>query len=184
MATEHWRYEKLDEDGKLKHCPQDDLKAKETGKYIINLPQWFDENPAERIRLGWIKHYYKEPKELKEELEYNPATQFIVSTTRVIDEYTCEAVTSTPASIPYPPLTPKTHPVPARTVTKAPLCPRAVGGSAAEAPTHRPHLEPPAPSTQTSSHPSGPAGSPFVLLFPRVGPGPRPFPAGASSGLQ
>lgn len=93
-------------------------------------------------------------------------------------------VTSTPASIPYPPLTPKTHPVPARTVTKAPLCPRAVGGSAAEAPTHRPHLEPPAPSTQTSSHPSGPAGSPFVLLFPRVGPGPRPFPAGASSGLQ
>lgn len=90
MATEHWHYEKLDEDGKLKHCPQDDLKAKETGKYIINLPQWFDENPAERIRLGWIKHYYKQPKEIKEELKYNPATQFVVSTTKMIDEYTCE----------------------------------------------------------------------------------------------
>lgn len=90
MATEHWHYEKLDKDGKLKHCPINDLKAEETGKFIINLPQYFDENPAERIRLGWIKHYTKTVKEVREELQYDPITQFTVSTTKMIDEYTCE----------------------------------------------------------------------------------------------
>ena len=90
MATEHWHYEKLDKDGKLKQCPINDLKAEETGKFIINLPQYFDENPEERIQRGWIKHYTKTVKEIKEEIQFDPVSQFVVSTPRMIDEYTCE----------------------------------------------------------------------------------------------
>lgn len=90
MATEHWHYEKLDAEGKLRHCPQNDLKAEETGKFVINLPQYFDENPEERIQRGWVKHYTKSYKEIKEELQYDPITQFVVTTPRMIDEFTCE----------------------------------------------------------------------------------------------
>ena len=90
MATNHWYYEKLDKDGKLKRAPMHDENGKVTGKHIINLKCWFDENPAERIRLGWIKHYTKTRKELKEEMQWDPQTQFLVSTAKMVDEYTCE----------------------------------------------------------------------------------------------
>ena len=83
-----WHYEKLDENYKLKHAPMNDLDGKITGRYVFGLKQWFDENPEERKRLGWIKHIHYDRKDI----EYNPRTQYITTTTRQIDEYTVEDV--------------------------------------------------------------------------------------------
>lgn len=83
-----WTYEKLDEDYKVKYCPQNDSDGKITGKIIIGLPAWFDENPEERIRLGWIKHIHHDEKEV----EYNKQTQYVVCSTVNIDDYTIEDV--------------------------------------------------------------------------------------------
>ena len=59
MAELKWRYEKLDEHGNVKMLPANDSKGEITGKFIIGLPEYFDEHPEERIRLGWIKHIEK-----------------------------------------------------------------------------------------------------------------------------
>ena len=85
-----WRYEKLDEEGKMHYCPANDTDGKVTGHIVINVKAWFDENPEERKRLGWIKHiYYETNEELMADLpDYDPATQYLVEGTRTIDEYT------------------------------------------------------------------------------------------------
>lgn len=88
MST--WFYEKLDEDLKIKRAPYHDADGKVTGKHIINLKAYFDENPAERIRLGWIKHIQLTHKEIKEQYPHNPMTHFIMVTTKPVDEYTVE----------------------------------------------------------------------------------------------
>ena len=90
MAEKQWYYEKLDENGKIRRAPQNDTDGKITGKHIINLPQWFDENPAERIRLGYIKHYFKTSKEIEEQYHPNHQMQFVMATARMIDANTCE----------------------------------------------------------------------------------------------
>lgn len=77
-------YEKLDEDMNIERCPMDDKDGSITGKIIIGLQRYFDENPEERIRLGWIKHIVPDRKEV----EYNPQTQFILTTQQQIDPYT------------------------------------------------------------------------------------------------
>lgn len=84
-----WRYEKMGEDLKIERCPQDDKDGKVTGKCIINLPKWFDENPAERIRLGWTKHITYDDKEIKEKWPHTQS-QYLVSSPRQVDEYTIE----------------------------------------------------------------------------------------------
>ena len=88
MANEiTYRYEKWDtEKGEVIYCPQDDKDKSVTGRYIMGVPKWFDENPEERIRLGWIKHITHS----NNEVEYNKQTQFIVWTTKQIDPYTIE----------------------------------------------------------------------------------------------
>ena len=86
MAEQKWYYEKLDEEGKIKRCPVNDPKGEITGKFIVNLPAYFDENPEERIRLGWIKHIEHYPKEV----EYNRQTQYLQRGYKQIDEYTIE----------------------------------------------------------------------------------------------
>lgn len=83
-----YNYEKF-ENGEVKSCPMDDKDGAVTGRYILNLPKWFDENPEERKRLGWIKHITHNNDEL---LGFNPQTQFIVKSTKTIDEYTIEDV--------------------------------------------------------------------------------------------
>ena len=88
MST--WYYEKLDEDLKIKHAPYHDIDGKVTGKHIINLKAYFDENPEERIRLGWIKHIQLTHKEIKEQYPHNLMTHFVMTTTKPIDEYTVE----------------------------------------------------------------------------------------------
>ena len=60
-----WRYEKLNpETGKLELCPMNDLDGTETGKIILNVHAYFDENPDERIRLGWTKHIEHDAKDM------------------------------------------------------------------------------------------------------------------------
>ena len=85
--AETYYYEKYDPDtGKVTRCPTDDKDAGVTGKIILNLPRYFDENPEERKRLGWIKHITHDTREI----DYNRQSQFLVCTPRQIDEYTIE----------------------------------------------------------------------------------------------
>lgn len=88
MAELTWVYEKLDEDGKIKHLPQNDSKGEITGKFIIGLPEYFDEHPEERKRLGWIKHI----RHNINDVPYNKQTQYVRSNVIQIDEYTVEDV--------------------------------------------------------------------------------------------
>lgn len=87
MAEEpKWRYEKLDENGNVKWAPQNDADAKITGHHVFGLKAWFDENPEERKRLGWIKHITHN----MEDIVYDHATQYLVNAPKRIDEYTIE----------------------------------------------------------------------------------------------
>ena len=86
MARREWDYVRLDEEGKIRYCPINDSSGKITGKYIINLREYFDENPEERIRLGWIKHIHHDVSEI----EYNKQTQYLEKGYRQVDEYTIE----------------------------------------------------------------------------------------------
>lgn len=88
--AEMYDYEKFNaETGEVEGCPQDDKDGKITGKFILNVPKWFDENPEERIRLGWVKHIRHNQKEIA---DFDSQTQFIVTSKKVIDEYTVEDV--------------------------------------------------------------------------------------------
>lgn len=88
MAELTWVYEKLDEDGEIKHLPRNDSKGEITGKFIIGLPEYFDEHPEERKRLGWIKHICHNINDVP----YNKQTQYVRSNVIQIDEYTVEDV--------------------------------------------------------------------------------------------
>ena len=86
MAERNWRYERFTEDAEIQSCPIDDKDGSVTGKFVLNVPAYFDENPDERIRLGWIKHITH----YSDEIEYNRQTQFLVRTTKQVDDYTIE----------------------------------------------------------------------------------------------
>lgn len=88
MAERDYYYEKYKEDFTSEQCPMDDKDGKITGRCVLNLIAWFDENPTERIRLGWIKHLTKDT----EKIEYDKQTQFLVKSVRQIDEHTVEDV--------------------------------------------------------------------------------------------
>lgn len=85
-----WRYEKLNEKGKLQYCPANDPDGSVTGEKVAWVKQWFDENPEERKRRGWIKHLYYETNEefMKDYPDFDPALQLAIPGTMVIDEYT------------------------------------------------------------------------------------------------
>ena len=87
MEKLRYEYERLDEKGEYEWLPLNDLDAKITGRIVIGLKQWLDENPEERKRLGWIKLIYHDAKDV---VEYNPQTQYVVKTPKIIDEYTVE----------------------------------------------------------------------------------------------
>lgn len=86
---DNYYYEKMTEDLNIKRCPMNDANGAITGRHIINLPSWFDENPEERKRLGWIKHITHNVKDIK---DYNPQTQYLTKSIAQIDEYTVEDV--------------------------------------------------------------------------------------------
>jgi len=82
----NYTYEKFDENGKVTYCPGNDYDGSITGHIVMNVKAWFDENPEERKRLGWIKHIHHSTKDV----EYNHATQRIVWSAKKIDDYTIE----------------------------------------------------------------------------------------------
>ena len=84
MAEEKWIYERLDEKGVIRHCPMNDHDGSVTGHIVFGVPAWFDENPEERKRLGWIKHITKDTKDI----EYNHQTQYLVRAVVQVDDYT------------------------------------------------------------------------------------------------
>lgn len=87
MAEElTWYYEKLDEKGRVKRAPTNDADGKITGHHVYNLKAWFDENPEERKRLGWIKHIEHKTKDI----EYDRTCQYLVNAPKTVDEYTVE----------------------------------------------------------------------------------------------
>lgn len=87
--AERWTYEKLDENYNKQFCPMNDLDGKITGRPgIVGLKAWFDENPEERKRLGWIKHIEHDAKDQLG--EYDAMTNYPVCTRKQVDEYTIE----------------------------------------------------------------------------------------------
>ena len=78
------------EDGKVKVCPQNDYEGKITGKIVFNIPAYFDENPEERKRLGWILHRQLTRKEIKARVEWDERSQVVVTTPKWVDEWTVE----------------------------------------------------------------------------------------------
>lgn len=88
MEEPYISYEKLDENGKIKTAPMSDFDGSITGHIVIGVKAWFDENPEERKRLGWIKHIHHNVKDL--DIEYDPATQFLSRFVVQIDEWTVE----------------------------------------------------------------------------------------------
>ena len=89
MDGKNWYYEKFDEEKlSTKRLPMNDLDGSIAGKIIMNLPEYFDENPEERKCLGWVKHITKDIREM----EYNRQTQYYVRTVKTIDDYTVEDV--------------------------------------------------------------------------------------------
>ena len=93
MST--WSYEKLDEEGKIKTIAGDytnDADGKITGRIVMNVKAWFDENPEERIRQGWTKHIHWTKEEMEEKYPYNKQSQYQTSSQRQIDDYTVEDV--------------------------------------------------------------------------------------------
>ena len=85
------RYIKVDENGKFRYCPVHDYDGSITGRIIIWLSVWFDENPEERKRLGWIKVIDYSQKEIAEKYPYDKQTQYLVRTEKTVDKYTIEA---------------------------------------------------------------------------------------------
>ena len=84
-----WRYEKLDENMKIITCPRDDKDGKITGKIVLNVPAYFDENPEERKRLGWVKHITYEDEEIQKKWPHT-LSQYLVSSLKQVDEWTIE----------------------------------------------------------------------------------------------
>ena len=86
-----WEYEKLGDDGEIKYLPAHDFEGKITGKIVIGLKLYFDENPGEAARCGWIKHIKRDYKEIRELYpDWNPQTQNIFVTQKQVDEWTIE----------------------------------------------------------------------------------------------
>lgn len=81
-----WHYERLNEKGKREWAPPNDADAKITGRHVFGLKFWLDENPEERIRLGYIKHIEHDIKDI----EYDRATQYLINAVKRVDDYTVE----------------------------------------------------------------------------------------------
>lgn len=89
MEKEKWTYDKLDSDGNITSIYADfvnDTDGHITGHIVMNVHAYFNENPEEWKRLGYIKHILHDEKEI----DYNKQTQFLTKQTVQIDDYTIE----------------------------------------------------------------------------------------------
>lgn len=87
-----WNYERLKEDGTVESISEfkNDTDGSITGRIVINVKAWFDENPEERIRRGWTKHISFSDEEIRELWPYNTQTQYLIKSTVQVDEYTIQ----------------------------------------------------------------------------------------------
>jgi hypothetical protein len=81
-----WTYEKM-QDGKIKTAPRNDYDGSITGAPRFEVKQWFDENPDEARRLGWVKHIQHN---IDKYVEYNKLTQYVMVSHKYIDNFTYE----------------------------------------------------------------------------------------------
>lgn len=88
-----YKYERLKEDHSMQYCPVNDYDGSITGQIVMDVKAWFDEHPEERMKRGWIKHfYYDDPKEVQRDFPYDPATQYLIPSTKRIDAYTIQDI--------------------------------------------------------------------------------------------
>ena len=87
----YWTYERLKEDGKIETVSinKNDFDGSITGHIVFGVKEWFDENPEEARRLGWIKHIHHN---VDKWVTYNKQTQYLMKSTKTIDEYAIEDV--------------------------------------------------------------------------------------------
>lgn len=84
-------YMRLKEDGTIEHCPTYDYDGSVTGKIVVNVKAYFDENPEERKRLGWIQHNTLTKDEIAEQVgEWDRQRQRLVRSLKTIDEWTVQ----------------------------------------------------------------------------------------------
>lgn len=84
-------YMRLKEDGTIEHCPTYDYDGSITGKIVVNVKAYFDENPEERKRLGWIQHNTLTKDEIAEQVgEWDRQRQRLVRSLKTIDEWTVQ----------------------------------------------------------------------------------------------
>ena len=84
-------YMRLKEDGTIEHCPTYDYDGSVTGKIVVNVQAYFDENPEERKRLGWIQHNTLTKDEIAEQVgEWDRQRQRLVRSIKPIDEWTVQ----------------------------------------------------------------------------------------------
>lgn len=81
-----YNYVRLKEDGSMESAKTNDYDGSITGHIVMGVKEWFDENPEERKRLGWIKYIHPD----KKLVGYDPQTEYLVKTVRQIDEYTIQ----------------------------------------------------------------------------------------------
>lgn len=88
----NWFYERLKADGTVERAEdgRNDTDGSITGRIVINVKAWFDENPEERIRRGWTKHIIFDDKEIKERWPHNSQSQYLMKTSVQVDDYTVE----------------------------------------------------------------------------------------------
>lgn len=87
----YWVYERMKEDGSVeKVSGGNDTEGKITGRVVINVMAWLNENPDERIRRGWTKHIVYDAEEIKERWPHNSQSQYLVKSTVQVDDHTVE----------------------------------------------------------------------------------------------
>jgi len=88
--AEYYTYERTKENLEIERLPFNDYDGSVTGtgKCVLNVKAWMDENPEERKRLGWIKHIHPD----SGKIEYDRQTQYLEWSTEQVDEYTIKDV--------------------------------------------------------------------------------------------
>ena len=90
----YWYYERLKKDGTVEKVRDqvNDTDGSITGRVVIGVKAWFDENPEERIRHGWTKHISFDKEEVEERWPHNSQSQYLVKGFVQVDDYTVEDV--------------------------------------------------------------------------------------------
>ena len=89
MADVQWTYQRVTPEGTVVECPRNDLDGSVTGLTncaVFGVKEWLDANPEAARSGGWIKRIKHEPKEV----DYDPQTQYLTKSFKLIDDWTIE----------------------------------------------------------------------------------------------